>query len=246
MSSLKVGDQGPDVGIVQQMLIEAGETINQQELDQSLFGPSMKTAVLDFQSSHVGPNGHLLDADGLVGPFTLAALHHPQTPTESFIASGWSSNISDATNPEAAAAVGAAIGEIGTKEDPDGSNRGPRVDEYEGPDWLGSPWCALFASFCWAKAPHGSPFGVLASALKMRDWGVQNNALVSSNDLALPGDIGIILRAGGRGHVEMAVAKEIAGQPLSLVGGNVGNAVRGTVRPRNAFSHLMRPVNIRT
>lgn len=245
MASITVGDHGSDVGLVQQMLIEAGETIDQQELDQALFGPSTKTAVLDFQSSHIDVNGRPLTTDGLVGAITLAVLRSPRTPTETFLASGWFSDVSTA-GPEAAVAVLAAIGEIGTKEDPDGSNRGPRIDQYEGPDWLGSPWCALFLSWAWAKAPNGSPFGVLASALKMHDWGVKNSCLVSSTDLALPGDIGIILRAGGRGHVEMVVAKEVSGTSLSLVGGNVSNSVRGTVRTRSAFSCLMRPINIRT
>jgi len=240
-SVLKIGDRGTDVGDVQQQLIESGEQIDQSELSQAFFGPSTKTAVLDFQSSHLDSAGHPLVADGLVGPFTRLALANPKMPTERFIADGWEAKLTAAPNNEALAAVAAAVGEIGTKEDPDGSNRGPRVDMYEGADWLGSPWCALFVSWAWGRAPRGSPFGIQASALKMRDWGATHSNLLGADDVLLPGDVGIILRAQGRGHVEMVVGLEIEGK-VSLVGGNVSNAVRGTVRDRAAFSHFMRPI----
>jgi hypothetical protein len=240
-SVLKIGDRGVDVGDIQQQLIEAGEQIDQSELNQAFFGPSTKIAVLDFQSSHLDPTGHPLVADGLVGPFTRLALAKPQMPTESFIADGWRGELPKAPNDDALTAVAVAVGEIGTKEDPDGSNRGPRVDMYEGSSWLGAPWCALFVSWCWSRAHSGSPFGVQASALKMRDWGARNSALLGASDVLLPGDVGIILRAQGRGHVELVASTEIEGK-LSLVGGNVSNAVRGTVRERGAFSHFMRPI----
>lgn len=236
---LVLGMTGPQIGTLHQLLVEAGEFVDAGELRQAVFGPSTKTAILDFQSSHLDSTGRPLSVDGQVGPVTWAALEDPRAPHEVFLADGWRGDVVAAPNDDARAAVAVAIGEIGTKEDPPGSNRGPRVDMYEGADWLGSPWCALFASWCWGRAPGGSPFGVLASALKLRDWGTQHGALLGAEPL-LPGDIGLILRARGRGHVEIVTSLEWDGQ-VALVGGNVSNAVRGTVRARGAFSHFLRP-----
>lgn len=239
--SLVLGATGAAVGALQQSLIEAGETIDQQELRQAFFGPSTKIALLDFQASHLTIDGHPLVVDGIAGPRTLDALAAPMMPREVFIADGWEGDIVSAPNDEARAAVAVAIAEIGTKEDPTGSNRGPRVDMYEGADWLGSPWCALFVSWCWGRAPGGSPFGILASALKLRDWAATHGALLAGGDDLLPGDIGVILRAGGRGHVELVVGC-LFDDKISLVGGNVGNAVRGTVRAPDAFTAFLRPL----
>lgn len=240
MTTLVLGSSGVEVGTAQQLLLEAGESIDQAELDKAFFGPSTKTALLDFQTSHLDGAGHPLVADGIIGDKTCAALENPRTPAGAFIADGWRGEVTEAPNADAMAAVSAAIGEIGVQEYPLGSNRGPRVDMYEGADWLGSPWCALFAGWVWGRAPGGSPFGVLASALKIRDWAASRGALLLPGDTLLPGDIGVILRAGGRGHVELVVGREFDGD-LSLVGGNVSNAVHGTVRTRDAFTCFVRP-----
>lgn len=243
--SSKLGDLGPGVGEVQQRLIESGEQVDQAELTQALFGPSTKTAVIDFQTSHLDTNGHHLTADGVVGPLTFAALANPRLPVEQFIMPGWRGEPAKAPNAEALAAVSAAIGEIGNKEDPATPNWGPMVKKY-GQKWdpdakQYQPWCAYGVSWCWAKAPNGSPFGVKASALKIYDWGATNKKIVASNEPVLPGDIGVILRAGGRGHVEIVTGLEFD-KMIGLVGFNVGNAVRGTVRERGAFSHFVRPI----
>jgi hypothetical protein len=238
---LKIGDRGVEVGNVQQLLVESGEQIDQGELSQAFFGPSTKTAILDFQSSHLDASGHPLIADGLIGPITIAALNNPRQPIESFIADGWRGEPSKAPNPDAVFAVAAAIGEIGTKEDPPGSNRGLRVDMYNGPDYLGDPWCANFCSWAWGRSQNGSPFGQLASALKLRDWGARTGNLLGASDALLPGDIAIILRAQGRGHAGIVVGTEFD-EKISLCEGNCANAVRGTLRDRSFWSHFVRPI----
>jgi hypothetical protein len=237
---LKVGDLGDEVGKVQQLLVEAGETVDPGDLRTSLFGQSTLAAVRDFQASHVQADGSALTVDGLVGDETLAALRLPRTAAGLYTAPGWSPGI--CTSDPEATVCRVAIAEIGVAEYPPASNRGPRVDQYEGEAWLGVPWCALFASWCWAQAPGGSPFGIKASALKIRDWGANSSALIGTKLPARPGDIAVILRQGGRGHVELVVADEQIGRPLSLVGGNVGNAVRGTVRSRDTLTALVRPM----
>jgi hypothetical protein len=50
------------------------------------------------------------------------------------------------------------------------------------------------------------------------------------------------MRAQGRGHVELVIGKETPGEKLRLVAGNVGNAVRGTVRERSQFTCIVRPL----
>jgi hypothetical protein len=239
--TLILGSNGKDVGELHQLLLEAGEQVDAGELRSQMFGPSTKTAVLEFQSSHVDPKGRPLKQDGVVGSVTLASLKNPREPVERFTADGWRYDLNEARSQERPVAE-AAVAAIGTKEDPPGSNRGPKIDLYNGPDYLGAPWCANFVSAMWKYAEGGSPFGVKASAYKIRAWGAENGKILSAMDKARPGDIGIIMRAAGRGHVELVIGLEMLGEPLRLVGGNVGSAVRGTVRERSQFTCLVRPL----
>lgn len=239
--TLVIGMASDAVGALQQQLLESGESIDPGELRQAYFGPSTKNAVLDFQTHHVDQNGRPLAQDGLVGPETQYALDNPSGGPH--LVSGWAADLVSC-DPRIRPVVTSAISEIGVMESPPGSNRGPRVDVYTGLSGndTGIPWCAMFASWAWSHAVGGSPFGILASALKLRDWGAQNGQLIGTSTLAQPGDVGIILRAGGHGHVELIVAPERAGTSLCLVGGNVGDAVRSTLRLRSAFSHMLRPL----
>lgn len=238
---LAVGATGKEVGELHQLLVEAGESIAADERLSQTFGPSTKSAVLDFQSSHVDPQGRPLGQDGVVGPITLASLKNPREPVQRFTAAGWRLDLNDC-RPQERRVVELATNEIGTQEAPPGSNRGPKVDLYNGEDYLGAPWCANFCSWAWRYADGGSPFGKLASAYKIKSWGEEKGRILPTNELARPGDIGVIMRAEGRGHVELVVGKELPGLPLVLAGGNVGNAVRGTVRDRSQFTCLVRPL----
>lgn len=239
--ALILGSTGNEVGDLHQMLLESGEKIDVGELRGQVFGPSTRVAVLDFQSTHVDPKGRPLAQDGQVGPITLASLKAPRFPTERFTAEGWRCDLNEARSQERPV-VAAAVGEIGVKEDPPGSNRGPRVDVYTGEQWYGAPWCMLFCSWAWKHADGGSPFGVKASAYKIRAWGAEQGKLIGAMDKARPGDIGVIMRAQGRGHVGLVVGLEMLGEPLRLVEGNVGNACRGTVRERTQFTCIVRPL----
>jgi hypothetical protein len=239
--TLIIGASGKEVGELHQLLLETGEQVDAGELRTQTFGPSTKTAVLDFQSSHVDPKGRPLTQDGVVGPVTLASLKNPREPVERFTADGWRYDLNECRSQERPV-VESAVAQIGVKEDPPGSNRGPKVDLYTGEQWLGAPWCACFVSWCWKYAEGGSPFGVKASAYKIRAWGIERAALIPNTEPARPGDIGVIMRAQGRGHVELVIGLETPGEKLRLVGANVGNAVRGTVRERSQFTCIVRPL----
>ena len=54
-----------------------------------------------------------------------------------------------------------AIGELGVKEHPPGSNTGPRVREYQAATSLGGtgwPWCMAFVCWCYKQAGHVLPY----------------------------------------------------------------------------------------
>jgi len=239
---LRKGDIG--VGSIQQALVEAGENVSADELASGVFGPSTELAVRDFQARHVDANGHALGEDGIVGPGTMWALLHPNGggPGARFTAPGWRCEPSEAR--EAVRRVlEVAVGELvlGVTEQPDGSNRGPRVDVYTAPD-LGIPWCAAFVSYCFARGVDaGSPFGRILSALKMRDWAAANSRLLGIAALPQPGDVFIILRGDLHGHVGLIVGNTPDGRMLTIEG-NAGNAVRGLIRARASVTAIARPI----
>lgn len=240
--TLRVGDAGPEVAAAQQLLIEAGYPILQRETDPQRFGPSTESAVYGFQSAHVDLQGHALARDGIVGPATSWALQHPSAGgTQGFTAPGWRSDLSQEPE-EVRQVLATAIGEIGTVEQPDGSNRGKRVDLYTQPDY-GVPWCAAFVSWCWAKREGGSPFGRILSVHQLAAWGLANGRIVTE---PRPGDIWCIFRDAQHGHAGLVVLSmpgELARLGfISTVEGNSGNAVRGLIRPVASIARFVRPL----
>jgi hypothetical protein len=83
---------------------------------------------------------------------------------------------------------------------------------------------------------------VKASAYKIRAWGAEQGKIIGSMDKARPGDIGVIMRAQGRGHVALVAGLEGLGEPMRCVEGNNGSAVRGTLRDRSQFTCIVRPL----
>jgi hypothetical protein len=217
-----------------QELIEAGEAIAADELAAGVIGPSTTAAVCSFQARHTGSDGHALAVDGVVGPATAWALAHPNGGVARYTAAGWRCEPSQAREAVRDALVG-AVNEIGACEQPDGSNRGPRVDVFTAPD-LGIPWCAAFVSWCYRLA--GSPFGRLLSAYKIAEWAKARGRVATDPE---PGDLFIILRGDLHGHVGMVAGAPVAGR-FCTVEGNAGNAVRGLVRACDAVTLFVRPI----
>jgi Putative peptidoglycan binding domain/CHAP domain len=121
--------RGPDVLQVQRRLARLG--FEPGPLDGE-YGPATERAVRAFQAA-AG-----IDADGVVGPQTRAALAaaKPRPAVDSRIGQR---------------ALAEAIRWLGTKESPPGSNDTPFGA------WFGSngvPWCAIFVSYCF-KAGAG-------------------------------------------------------------------------------------------
>lgn len=134
-----------------------------------------------------------------------------------------------------------AAGEIGQKEDPPGSNRGARVDEYIRAGHLDPPkgaypWCACFGAWCIARA------GAMLGLLPAYKASARCEVVVEINQaLQLPrpepGCIGIELKPNGDGHfvfVETVPDDQNVGTiegNTDVAGGRTGGQVMRHVRP---------------
>lgn len=238
MEFLHIGDSGAEVGALQQTLVEAGYAIDAAELKAQVFASSTSDAVHAFQHAHLGPTGAPLSEDGVVGPMTAWALAHQSgpTPTTGYTIDGWRRG-DEQWSSGVQEVLTAAIAEIGTHEEPDGSNRGPRVDVYTTPD-LGEPWCAFFASWVWTRRDSGSPFGRIAAAQGIMRWGLANSRIARTPQA---GDIFVIPRGPVHGHCGLICAL-LEENRVATVEGNASNAVRGLVRPIASLPVFVRPL----
>jgi hypothetical protein len=74
-----------------------------------------------------------------------------------------------------------ARNELGVREDPAGSNSGPRVNEYLASAGLGPgyPWCMAFVHWCYARAGKQLHHPNLASVGFFEEWAREQGVLVS-------------------------------------------------------------------
>lgn len=155
----------------------------------------------EFQRAHVDPFGVRLKDDGDLGPRTQWAL-------DLFTCS-----------PRRRAVVARAQSALGITEEPPGSNRGHRIDE-----WLqrchastGQPWCAAFASWC---------LDIVAIA------GAQAlGAHFPAVDSPLPGDVMWFSTGAGKGHCGVVVG--LSPHEVMTIEGNCQDAVRCVRRARD-------------
>src|SRR5207237_4769575 len=110
------------------------------------FGDHTEGAVSLFQARFTDNDGQPLKIDGEVGPLTWARLFGVQTTPR----------IITPPTDLAAAVLDLARAQIGVREHPLGSNRGPEVDEYVRVTGLSPkgefPWCVCFVFFCFQQA----------------------------------------------------------------------------------------------
>jgi hypothetical protein len=122
-------------------------------------------------------------------------------------------------SPRRQAIVARALSMLGTAEDPPGSNRGHRIDE-----WLqrchtstGQPWCAAFASWCLDTV-------AIAGALAL---GSHFPPTVEP----YPGDVMFFGTGGGHGHCGIVVG--LGPHEVMTIEGNCRDAVRCVRRARD-------------
>jgi peptidoglycan hydrolase-like protein with peptidoglycan-binding domain len=189
-----------------------------------VFNAEMERTLKLFQAQNVDASGQPLKVDGQVGPFTWGALFPaaaPQAPT----ATGASALMLQS--------LATAVSQIGTLEEPLGSNRGPRVDQYLKSTGtpLGSAWCMAFVYWCFEHAagnlaatnPLPRTAGCLDhwnKAARMPAATRHTRADVYANPaLARPGQIFIMDFGGGTGHTGIVEAL-LPGGWLRTVEGN--------------------------
>lgn len=275
---LKLGSQGPQVRAVQRKLSAQGFDVSVS----GVYDEDTAEAVETFQASHVGKNGKPLDVDRKVkigGDATWWALHHPSGPAQR--GEPWHElrDLVDGLAPlsseerERKRVLEVALGELerNVREEPDGSNDGPRVRLYtEG--WK-VPWCALFVSWCLRQARDGQPafppHRARASVQKVLRWAHEHSTAASGMRIfdepsspvdfgsmvdvgkardPEPGDCFVLARAGedgvdfGRGHIGFVVALCDDDNSILTIEGNCGNAVRSRRRPRSSVACYIKVV----
>jgi hypothetical protein len=229
---LKRGEKGVHVGVLHQMLIEAGESLDQSEITSLMFGESTDSAVKAYQKAHG------LTADGVVGPKTWATLDD-SGPTDA--PPGWRL---DAVLPDIQPVIDAALSLVGVVESPPGSNRGPQIDKINLTCGLplGSPWCSAYATGMWmncALKPFKKPIG---GVYTLREWGKKRKVLLPATAVAQPGDLFIIMRGDGHGHTGIVTAD--MGELFCTIEGNAGNAVKKLIRAKKDIVGFVRPLGM--
>lgn len=195
---------------IQEALNEAGAGPLQVD---GHFGEATENAVKLFQARAAEPDGTPLIADGIVGPRTFAALmNFPE---------GMSIEIAPVESALLARVIQIARAEEGIMEDPLGSNRGPRVDEYIRSVGLNPAndsyaWCTCFIYWAFNEAcqalGRANPLAKSASVHKM--WNTTSGPTIRRIDptearknpeLVKPGHVFFLDTGGGKGHAGIVV-----------------------------------------
>jgi hypothetical protein len=195
--TLKIGSQGASVTFLQKRLNANGYKV----AEDGDFGPGTEQAVEQFQAANN------MKADGIVGPMTWTLLLSKGSVAvpKDVVAeqkAALTALIPATTPAHIKAVLTTAIGKLGAKEVPAGSNGGPELADIVGGDgkvpsayyvhWgikdaniLKSmpPWCAIFVSWAlkiglgktaWKDIPFGNWFG---GASQIEDWGKKHGKL---------------------------------------------------------------------
>lgn len=221
--SLRRGSIGADVATIQKRLKDVW--IDTEEIDGD-FGEVTEYAVKFYQVRSTDVDGVALEIDGIVGAKTWAALFGPGSVVQPAVAlqKGRAPRTGrNGTSTIALRALEIADNEIGVREVPFGSNRGPRVDVYLSTvdeDLLGNPWCMAFVYWCFEEASKSlevrNPLPRTAHVLDSWDKTIRlQNAIVVKADearrdpsLITPGMIFYINTGGRRGHTGLVVDED--------------------------------------
>lgn len=133
-------------------------------------------------------------------------------------------------SPLATKALTIAQSQIGVREVPPGSNRGPEVDAYQRSVGLNPEgkysWCAAFVYYCFNKASIElatiNPLVKTGGVLKHWNETHGRKILTSevNKDTSLEGTIFVISEAGGFGHTGMVESFDFPSRVVTTVEGN--------------------------
>jgi hypothetical protein len=225
--SIRAGERNPEIVLALQRQLNAAGCGPLP--DDGSFTSATTVAVKRFQARFADVDGLPLKVDGIVGPLTWGALFGPDT-TDHAPASAL-----------AGAAIDAAREEIGVREEPPGSNRGGRIDEYLrgvglDPGAGSFAWCAAFVHFCFGKAaaaagrrnPVVRTAGVLAHWNQAERHGatrIRPFDAVARPELIKPGQIFVLDYGRGVGHMGLITAIR-TGKLVTVEGNTNGGGSR--------------------
>ena len=227
--SIKAGD--PDAAVVQAVQRQLNAAGCGPVVENGSFTAETTLAVKRFQMRFADADGLPLKVDGVVGPLTWAAMFGAEPAA------------AEAASALATAALDLARQEVGVREDPRGSNRGPRVDQYLravglSPESGSFAWCAAFVFFCFEQAataagranPVVKTAGVLAHWNKAERAGARRiTAAQAAREpgMVKTGQIFVMDFGGGTGHTGL-IAGFRSGKLVTIEGNsNEGGSREG-------------------
>ena len=191
------------------------------------FGPNTESAVKLFQVRFPDQDGVPLKVDGQVGAITWRMLFGTKA-----VGGG-----AAAPSKLLAEAVAYAVTQIGVRERPVGSNRGPEVDLYLksvgiNPKAGSFAWCAAFVYYCFeqAAAKLGRDNPVVRTAGVLDHWSragqkkvprITAASAVNDPGLIKPGHIFVMDHGGGAGHT--GLVERVNGGMLVTIEGNTND-----------------------
>ena len=203
-------------------LVLRGDEALRLDPDNPRFGAQMKHAVQLFQARHVDPvTGVPLKIDGEVGSLTWAALFGPGTVSTAIRTS----------SALLARALVIAAAQVGVREQPANSNRGPVVEQYLHRVGVppGNSWCCAFTYWCLDEASRqlGVPNPMVRTGGCMKHWNtapvdraarITMVRAVADPRLVRPGQIFIQHTGGWMGHT--GFVEEVVGGQVHTIEGN--------------------------
>ena len=188
------------------------------------FGNLTFSAVKQFQARNTDINGVPLVVDGKIGAITWQVLF----PQNANIA------ITQSTNPLLNEVLGFANSQIGVREVPRNSNRGPQVSAYLQSVGLNDntgdyPWCMAFVYYCFKQASQklGIANPMVKTAGVLRQWNettyrkIKKANAINSPSLIKPGFV--FIRNYGNGYGHTGIVTKVEGGFIDSIEGNTND-----------------------
>ena len=210
------------------------------------FGEATQNATFHFQARNCGAGGAPLEISGDIDQATWGALFGA--------GSLFSTANLDESLPLRQLVIDIAATQIGVREQPVGSNRGPEVDQYIrsvglDPTADSYPWCVCFLHWVFGEATKlkklTNPLPGTAGVHVLWDKGkVQADAVVrlgqASSSTVKPGMIFTIDTGGGHGHAGLVI--DVKSNSIVTIEGNTNTG--GSPEGFGVFRRDQRPIDM--